>query len=61
LLEGGKNYIAGTGQGISSMLVCRLHRDAGKGADTLAAAVAFLEFDVHFEIDTLGSRTPTAK
>lgn len=57
----GNNYIAGTGQTISSMLVCRLHRDAGAGTDTLAAAVSFLEFDIHYERDTLGSRTATAK
>lgn len=61
LLAGGLNYIAGTGQTVSSMLVCRLHRDAGAGADTLAAGVAFLEFDIHYEKDTLGSRTATAK
>ena len=58
---GGNAYIAGTGQTISSMLVCRLHRDAGAGADTLAAAVTFLEFDLHYEKDTLGSRTASAK
>lgn len=62
LLDGtGKNYIVGTGKTISSMLVCRLHRDAGQGDDTLAAAVSLLEFDIHYEIDTIGSRTETAK
>ena len=50
-------------QGISSMLVCRLYRDAG---DTWSSAVVgqqpiLLEFDFHFEIDTLGSELETSK
>jgi hypothetical protein len=52
----GNAYIAGAGKTISSMLVCRLHRDAGAGADTLAADAAFLEFDIHYEVDGFGSR-----
>lgn len=61
LLEGGNNYIDGTGKTISSMLVCRLHRNAGEGSDSLTEGVAFLEFDVHYEIDTLGSNTASTK
>ena len=61
LKSGGNNYIDGTGQTISSMLVCRLHRNAGAGSDTLAANVAFLEFDLHFEIDGMGSKTSSTK
>jgi len=56
LKDGSSNaYIDGTGKTLSSMLVCRLHRDAGAGADTLAADVAFLEFDIHYEVDSFGS------
>lgn len=57
----GNSYIDGAGQTLSSMLVCRLHRDAGAGSDTLAAAVAFLEVDFHYEIDTIGSRGEASK
>ena len=56
LKDGSSNaYIDGTGKTLSSMLVCRLHRDAGAGSDTLAADVAFLEFDIHYEVDSFGS------
>lgn len=61
LIEGGNNYIDGAGKKISSMLVCRLHRNAGAGSDTLAEAVAFLEFDIHYEMDGLGSDTTGVK
>jgi hypothetical protein len=49
--------ITGTGKTISSMLVCRLFRDPTDGADTYGSDAAFLEFDFHFELDTVGSRT----
>lgn len=58
---GGNTYIDGTGQTVSSMIVCRLHRDAGVGADTLAKGVAFLEFDLHYEKDGFGSETESTK
>ena len=48
--------IDGTGQGISSMLICRLFRDPADGSDTYEADAAFLQFDIHIEQDTLGSR-----
>jgi len=48
-------YIDGTGKTLSSMLVCRLHRDAGAGDDTLSEDVAFLEFDLHYQVDGFGS------
>lgn len=57
----GNRYIDGTGHTISSMLVCRLHRDAGQGNDTLSEGVAFLEFDIHYERDSLGSATELKK
>jgi len=61
LLESGNNYISGTGKTISSMLVCRLFRDAGTGSDTLTEDVAFLEFDLHYLINSIGSNTQLVK
>lgn len=58
---GGNNYIDGSGQTMSSMIVCRLHRNAGAGSDTLTEAVAFLEFDIHYKIDGLGSDAEDTK
>ncbi len=46
--------ITGSGQTISSMLVCRLYRDATN--DNYPQNAALLEFDIHFEVNTLGSR-----
>jgi hypothetical protein len=56
--------ITGSGKGISSMLVCRLFRNSSNGADTYDGAGAnalLLEIDFHYEIDTIGSRSSTAK
>ncbi len=55
--------ITGTGKTISSMLVCRLYRDAGDTWVGLTAAQSpvLLEFDVHFQIDTIGSRQELIK
>jgi hypothetical protein len=61
LIESGNNYIDGTGKTISSMLVCRLHRNAGAGSDTYGSDAAFLEFDIHYEIDAVGSKTVSSK
>jgi hypothetical protein len=57
----GANYIDGSALGLSSMLVGRLHRDSGAAPDTLAQDVAFLEIDMHYEMDTIGSRLPSEK
>lgn len=47
---------------ISSMLVCRLFRDADHANDTYDADAALLECDFHYEIDTpAGSRAITTK
>lgn len=46
--------IDGTGQGSSSMIMCRLYRDAANEADTYDADAALLEFDVHYEVSSLG-------
>jgi hypothetical protein len=41
---------------VSAMLVCRLSRLGADLADTYPDAAAFLEFDLHYILDTLGSR-----
>lgn len=61
LLDGGNDYINGSGKTISSMLVCRLYRNGGSGSDTYAAPVALLEFDFHYILNTVGSREETTK
>jgi len=54
--------ITGTGKTISSMLICRLFRNSSNAADTFTSKSAYLlEFDIHYQKDTLGSRTETAK
>lgn len=47
--------ISGTGHTLSSVLLCRIERTAA-AADDYAGGVAILEFDIHYEIDTVGSR-----
>lgn len=47
--------ISGTGKTLSSMLMCRLFRDPTDNADTYPQDAAFLQFDIHYEIDSLGS------
>jgi hypothetical protein len=48
-------------RGISGMFKCRTYRTNAGGIDTYASSVWVHEFDVHVEIDTLGSRTEFAK
>jgi len=49
--------ISGTGKTLSSMLMCRLFRWADHGSlDNYDADAALLEFDIHFEINSPGSR-----
>jgi hypothetical protein len=55
LLAKNSTGISGAGHGISSMMVCRLFRDGGDAADTYPQDVGFLQFDIHFEVDALGS------
>jgi hypothetical protein len=52
--------IDGTGHTISSVLLCRIKRVAASG-DNYAGGVAILDFDVHYEIDTVGSREMLSK
>ena len=47
--------IGGTGKKISSMLICRVFRDAANAADTLVGDAAMFEIDFHIECDSLGS------
>lgn len=47
--------ISGTGHTLSSVLLCRIERTAA-ASDDYADGVAILEFDIHYEIDTIGSR-----
>ena len=49
--------IDGTNKNISSMLMCRLFRWADHSSgDTYDDDAGFLEFDIHYQIDTPGSR-----
>ncbi len=52
-----------TGNKISTMLICRLFRDAtdSVGVDDYPNDVALLEFDIHYQIDSLGSQTEYTK
>ena len=52
--------IDGTGQTISSVLLCRFFRQAA-GADNYAGGIFATEIDFHFEIDTMGSRAILSK
>jgi hypothetical protein len=49
--------ISGQGKQLSDMLLILLSRNANTAADTYTGASAFLEFDIHYEVDRLGSQT----
>ena len=52
--------IAGSGiTNVSTMILCRLFRDVTN--DNFANDAAAFDIDFHYEIDTIGSRTPTTK
>lgn len=53
--------IVATGKKISSILVCRIWRDASRAADTYAADAGLLFLDFHIEMDTFGSRSEFVK
>lgn len=55
--------IDGTGMTISSMLACRLFRDAAQagGTDDYGDEAGLLEFDFHYQIDRPGSRQEYVK
>jgi len=48
--------IDGTGKNVSSILVCRIWRDSRRTNDTYNGDAGLLSFDIHFQIDTVGSR-----
>jgi hypothetical protein len=41
--------------GVSSMMLVRVFRNATSAADTYDTAAALLEFDIHYQIDAIGS------
>ena len=49
------NGIVGTGKTISSMLSCRIFRDATNALDDFTGAAGLMEIDFHVEMDTIGS------
>lgn len=53
--------MAGTGQGISSIIYGRLYRDPADGADTFGASVWLKSVDLHIRHDALGSRQEYVK
>lgn len=58
----GNEYIDGAGKTISSMLICRIYRDATDATyDTYVGDALLLEIDFHIECDTLGSDTESTK
>lgn len=50
-----------TGKVISSLIFFRIHRIGGDASDTYGADARMLEFDLHYEIDSLGSNEPFVK
>jgi len=53
--------ISGAGKTISSMLIMKVSRIGGDVLDTYTADALFREFDIHYEMDTLGSRAILTK
>jgi len=51
----------GTDKSISSVFHYRLYRDGTDALDTFQGKVYLSEFDIHFQIDTMGSRTTWVK
>jgi hypothetical protein len=49
--------IDGTGFRISSVLVCRLYRDASNAADTFTGGAFAISFDIHHQLESDGSVT----
>jgi hypothetical protein len=53
--------ISGSGKTISSMLLCSISRLGNNGSDTYGNVIYLVGADIHHQIDTIGSRTATAK
>lgn len=47
--------------GVSSMMVCRLYRSPTVTEDTYSNDAGLLEFDLHYQIDSFGSRNEYIK
>lgn len=63
-----KHYVAefpdidGSGiDDVSTMILARIFRDAGDGDDDYPNDAGLLEFDLHYQIDTIGSRSEYIK
>ena len=54
------NSPSATQDGISSMLICRVFRNATGGNDTYEHDAGLLEIDFHYPMDRVGSRTESA-
>ena len=48
--------ITGTGKTISSVFMCRIYRDPADVADTFGTSVWLKSADLHYEVDSIGSR-----
>lgn len=59
-LTGGTG-LDGTGKKISSILICRIWRNASYTADTYTDDAGLLSLDFHYQIDTVGSRAEYVK
>lgn len=53
--------ISGTGRDISSMLICRVFRNSSHADDDLIQDAFAFELDLHFEVNTMGSRYAFSK
>lgn len=53
--------VVATGKKVSDMLIVKLSRLATDAADTYAAGALLFQFDIHIEIDALGSNTEFVK
>jgi len=50
-----------TGYHVSAMMVWKLSRVANDATDTLASNARLLEFDIHYQVDEVGSATVSSK
>jgi hypothetical protein len=55
LLAGGVDIAAPPGAGESSIMLFRIYRDANNAGDTYPADVDLLDFDIHFQMDKIGT------
>lgn len=53
--------LSADGKKLSDILICRISRLGSDAGDTYGATCALLEFDIHYQIDRLGSRTELVK